>query len=191
MNTRRTLRCKKGMTLVELLVALAIMGILVMVTITMLVASGNLFAEQANMTQCKQIGDACLDWVADGALYGHYVAIQGSTAYEEETVPYELFYTSDTGATPLEKGRLYAKMKDGAQAIDVFGEDFYMATTVSFTFTPLLGEETALKIGVTVWQAQTEAYFNEKTINLINAQSITGTQSAGQPAVLLAAYPLG
>lgn len=164
---KRVFMNKRGLTLVELMVTLSIMAIVVVITIIMLLSSSNLFAQHSGYAAGKQIGDGCLDYVAEQLLYANSVSSVTDTSGEGH-----MLLVSEDGQNPAALGYLY--QKSGVMA-HVFSEEFYNGNFVKIK---LKSEgQSSVLIAVHVVRrhegsapyAEETVYKNEKSIRLLNA----------------------
>lgn len=164
--------------------AITILVLLIGVGMSTLVTSNNLFIENASHAQCKQIGDAVLDFVANEIRYAGSVTIDG-TMGGALVDGQERLYISADGSLISEAGKLYYGNADGD--IDFYGDDFYAGTTLKLF---IQGGSNTPTIRVTLLREdETVAYQNEQTLQLPNC-SVSGTSTDGFPTVITYTQPI-
>ena len=185
MKMRNVLQNKKGMTLVELVIAFAVLAVITAIVVTMLVSTGHLFAEQANMASNRRIGDTILDYVCSALLYAEEIAASSDTSAVLKSGEMRHFISTD-GQRAAQAGYLFRS--EGTDTWDVFGKDFYNGKTIRLAMEHGAEKENVLTVRVFVLQAngdeEQQVYKNERTLAFLNNPDISAGDTAKGFAVL-------
>ena len=187
MRIRGVLKNKKGMTLVEVLVASTITVMMVGVCISMLIAANNLFVENAALFQAKQIGDGVLDILVSELRYADVIEVGNEKKASLEPEQEQLYLSTDV-STPDEFGRLCYGSGKLIDDIDYLGENFYAGMDVKLEIAPV-DAANAATIRVRVLRNGEEKYQNEITLQLPNC-SVQGESVLTMPTVITYSVPV-
>ena len=188
MRIRGVLKNKKGMTLVEVLVASTITVMMVGVCISMLIAANNLFVENAALFQAKQIGDGVLDILVSELRYADAIEVGNAKKTDPLDPEQEQLYLSTDVSTPHELGRLCYGSGKLIDDIDYLGENFYAGMDVKLEIAPV-DAANAATIRVRVLRNSEEKYQNEITLQLPNC-SVQGESVLTMPTVITYSVPV-
>lgn len=166
----KILRDRKGMTLVETVVAFVIAGLLIAATGALIISGLNLFNDTAARSFDKQIGDSTLDVVQKQLKYARSVTPSDGLP---QTGTAGAIFVGTAANNPGEKGILYMK-KTGVDSHvkEVFPEDgFYSGRTVSIGFSVEKKSKLpkAVTIMVNVYDGNDVSYRTSTSVQLLNS----------------------
>lgn len=154
----------KGFTLVELMVAMILLGIVVTLASSVLISSGMLYQKEVSIGVAQSTADGMVDFIADRMRYSKTVSIL-------ETMPAtpsdyaEIYYFYD--------GKLYADYynDDGTHEtkFDVFGDDYYNG--LSAVLTADISNDRLVDLTIGVYEELTDEnpkFSLNQTVDLIN-----------------------
>lgn len=160
MRNKRT----KGFTLVEVIITIALLGIVGLAVITMMTSSSNVFSRITNQTQAKMKANQVMEVLIPQVRYGTELKRLSSESQMPASSGYRSIYTSG--------GRLY--MCDSGNTSDLFGEPFYSNYNVAVE---LETSGNALDITVTVTFSGDPSLNSTlaTSVQNLNAASISGS----------------
>ncbi|MDL2257992.1 type II secretion system GspH family protein [Eubacteriales bacterium OttesenSCG-928-K08] len=175
---QKLIKSKKGMTLIELVIAMSLLVVLLAVTIIMMISTFGSYAGNAEYMQARQIGDAALDYISEVIPFASGVSVDSTLP--AATAGATIYFLSVDGVNPSASGYLYCRTVE--QTYPVFGlTEFYAGTKISFA---LNGDITAPTLTVNVTRDNEGEYVNSRTTKLLNASGYTGSIAPEAPFVL-------
>ncbi|MEA5051007.1 MAG: prepilin-type N-terminal cleavage/methylation domain-containing protein [Oscillospiraceae bacterium] len=147
---------RKGMTLVEVIVTLAIFSVLMGVAASLILSGGDAFARGAQLDTDKYIGDAVFGFVENRVKYATHLTVAKAQG------------AGSSDALYVEDGRFMYR-RGAAQAYDVYGGDFYSGRTVGLRM--YRGDDGGYILEALVYRSgQSEpAYTARASVELVNA----------------------
>ncbi|MDR0850875.1 MAG: type II secretion system GspH family protein [Clostridiales Family XIII bacterium] len=183
---KRFLREKKGMTLVELIVAIAISVIVIGLSGGYLISSLNLFGHVADKDLDASIADTALSFITDELQFAS--AVTPITDLDGTTANTILYVADKTSKNPTNgSGILMFHRAGDSEAINLYGDSFYHGKTVGIQYEVNLvsGSTKAVTVTVDVYDAQgNKAISRSKSLRLLNAADDT------EPLAAAAALPV-
>ena len=159
------IRRKKAFTLVEVIITIALLGIVGLAVVTMMTSSGNVFNRITNQSQAKMKANQVMEVLVPQARYATDLQLLGS----ESQIPISAGYRSIYAGSD---GRVY--MCDSGNTSDLFGEPFYGTYNIEIAFTH---SDNVLGITVTVTSSGDASVKStlETSVQNLNATSISGS----------------
>lgn len=142
----KVLRNKKGFTLVELIVTLAILSIVLVVAGNFLFFGNRMFSENANKHTDKFIGDSVYDFMRERLIYASHIQVLPQGA-EEKDLKYKNVFgagTEGTGYLLLNKDKKVPTNPND----NVYGEGFYSGNRIYYTVKVVSDTEFELMVHV-------------------------------------------
>lgn len=179
---------KLGMTLVEMVISVVILGILVTSTMGLIISSNSIFLSTSAAAVDKQIGNYVFNTLESALRYSTSVGIvnHGSTSlsgYEQQfTIAEDEYYDADT-----ESGRLSYKSKTFFEKIDgkevakhFYDESFYGKRTVQYKIKSAGNDNKHVQITITVFRNGEARYTRKAIIKCVNLAIMSNGQN-GNP----------
>lgn len=156
------LRDKKGMTLVEVLVASALLVVLIGVAGGLIISSMNNSTRYNRMDNAKQMGIAVYDFYQDTLQNATFIAIDPTNRENinnvadmlEDKAGLQIAFNGSSGyeTAPADGGHIYFKQVDEMTFNDLYGDDFYNYMTIN---TALYFSGTVMSLQVDVlWEGE-------------------------------------
>lgn len=174
---------KLGMTLIEMVISLVVLGILMTSTMGMIISSNNIFLSTSKAALDRQIGNHIFDYLESVTKYSTHMKIVDATsdvdsgygqafalrnADDEEEIGYVQYYKTDKYYTIKT-----VNGKETQAPKDLYESSFYNGRTVRYKFEPVSNKH--VKISVTVFRDGKDRYTRTATIKCVNL----GTLSSG------------
>ena len=163
---------RKGMTLVEVIVATVIAMIVIGLTGGMLISSTNFFGRTADRAEDERIASTILKFTLSELRFATDISADSiSSNPPKPVVGRGLLYCMDSSGHRVDKGMIAFKRPfdpDGAR--NVFGESFYGGRSVAIRMQPLkVDEPKVIRIFVDVYDADNKKVFTDSgTIEIPN-----------------------
>ncbi len=113
----------KGFTLTEVIINMAVMLLVITLSGSMVISGMNIFFQNSETLQQKNITDAVLNFIAEKLMFAENISTGG--VYEE-------LYLESTVIDISENGQLLTKYSDETDLKDVFGDEFYSTYSTSY-----------------------------------------------------------
>ena len=138
-KTNHNIRNKKGMTLVEVIVAMVIAVIVVGATGSLLVSSTNFFNNTASRAENERIASTILNFAMSELRFAKDISVDSiSSNPPNPVVGRGLIYMMDSSGRRAEKGMVgYKRPFDPDKARNIYGESFYNGRKVGIRMQPL------------------------------------------------------
>jgi len=126
---------RKGFTLVELIVTLAIAAIVIGITATFLISGGNFLSNTEIKAEDKSLAETSADFVKNRLLYVNAVTVIQSDKPPEGTSGDEILYIGDaSGENITNDGQLYYRRADDSSAVNAFGTGKYRSNSLAMSY---------------------------------------------------------
>ena len=170
--------CKKGFTLIEMVITTLILSILMGITMGMVSSSGRMYASGADMSIDKMVGDAVFETIESVAKYATHMEISNSK--EKCKNKYQQGFYINTTDTATNSGKLmYEVNNEGIKAKfpnQPYSDGFYQNRTVKYkiepyTYTHNNNNKTSdrhIIITVIVYRDGQQEYIRTNTIRCVN-----------------------
>jgi prepilin-type N-terminal cleavage/methylation domain-containing protein len=135
---------RKGFTLVELIVTLAISAIVVGITATFLVSGGNFLANTEVKAEDKSLAEESADFVKNRLLYASSITVVRSAKPPLDTSVGEILYIgNDDGSEITNSGQLYYMRADDSSAVNAFGTGKYRSNALAMSYRAIVKTDAA------------------------------------------------
>ena len=159
-------KSKKAFTLVEMMIVIALVGIVSLLIVSMMGSAANATTELSNEAQAKMKASQVMQVIIPQVRYATNLQLINDSSQIGKTSGYEYLYTSNY------KVYLY---KSGS-ATDMFGTSFYNNYQVSLSFNVTSAPDTVqIKATVTLPSKSTINSVLTTSVQNLNATSIAGS----------------
>ncbi len=158
-------KSKKGFTLVEMVVVIALVAILGVAVVSIMTPAGNMFAKMQKQAQAKMIASGVMQVVEPQARFGTNLKIVSSVVSGDSN---RYLYASG--------GKLLMRDTGKASATDVFGSDYYNGYTVEMTCS---SSGNSVQITVKAKYATDDTIASSLTTTIQNQNTANVTDSGG------------
>ena len=162
---------KLGMTLVEMVISLVILGILMSSTMGLIISSSNIFVATSKSALDRQVGNYVFATLESVLKYSTHMSI-----YDAGTAPKEKktqSVTLDITDTNTNSGKLLYQGKNDASPINFYDNSFYGGRTLQYTIEEVGRKHQHVKLTVKVFREGKLVYTIDKVIKCINLALIT------------------
>ena len=170
---------KLGMTLIEMVISLVILGILMSATMGMIISSNNIFISTSKSALDRMVGNYVFQTIEKSTRYATHMKIADHTDALDNDYKqsFSLGDVQDAG-TPQESGKLYIKTENATESINLYGDGFYGNRTIQYKFEKVENSDKHVHITVTVFREGKARFKREGTVKCVNLGLLTsGMQS--------------
>jgi prepilin-type N-terminal cleavage/methylation domain-containing protein len=173
-RSKQMLKDQKGMTLIELIVAMIISAIILALSGGYIISSMNLFNHVSSRGMDSASADEILSVVSGQVEFAESITVLNTVA--DATAGSTLLYVGDASGAPAADGRGYLWLRRTLDTtpINVFGEAFYHRNKVEMNYTVDLVDETkVVTISINFCDEDGDKSTpRAKTVRLLNALPI-------------------
>lgn len=176
------LHSRKGMSLVEIVIALVISTILISAVSALLISGTNLFSHTANRDLDQNIAASMLDSIKKQLRYADSISVIAPNNLQTTlNGKHTVLYVGDENGVPAAQGYLWMKRAGDApgSSINLFGGEFYHGRKTALIYTVDrvdAGHPKAVTIQVAISDGSKETVRRSASIQLINSLP-AGTQA--------------
>lgn len=166
MNIFEIRKNKLGMTLVEMVLSLVILGILMTSTMGMVISSNNIFISTSKAALDKQVGNYSFDFIEKVLRYTTHMSI-----YNEGTSPSDSNVQSITLSktdNDTNSGKLYYKRAEDNDPYSLYDNGFYGNRTIQYSVHKTGKKSQHVKLKVTVFREGRAVYSRESVVKCLN-----------------------
>ncbi len=162
---------KLGMTLVEMVISLVILGIMMSSTMGLIISSSNIFVATSKSAVDRQVGNYIFANLESMIKYSTHMSIYDANAVpkEKKTQSVSLEITD----TNTNSGKILYKGKEDAEPFYLYDNGFYGNRTVQYTIEEAGKKHQHVKLTVKVFRDNKLVYSIDKIIKCINLALIT------------------
>ena len=160
---------KLGMTLVEMVVSLVILGILMTSTMGMVISSSNIFISTSKAALDKQVGNSTFDILQKMIMYTTHLEITN-----EPSDSLDQGFSINIKDEDNQSGYLYYKREKAESAVAMYDNSFYGNRTIQYQLTPVGKDGKHVDLKVTVFREGKAVYVREQVIRCVNLALVGG-----------------
>ncbi|MBQ0014498.1 MAG: prepilin-type N-terminal cleavage/methylation domain-containing protein [Oscillospiraceae bacterium] len=162
---------KLGMTLIEMVISLVVLGILTTSTMGIIISSNNIFISTSNAALDRQVGGHVFETLTSILKYSTHLSIYDADKAPAEGVAQSvsLNLTDDT----TQSGILMFKHKDQEDATKLYNDSFYGRRTVQYTLEEAGSSHKHIKLTVRVFRDGKQRYELSRIIKCVNLALIS------------------
>lgn len=135
---------KKGFTLIEVIVAVALFMVVVGVSLSFIMSGSGIFSKSADMTHASRMAQYTLDWFEDNMVYASKVTLKNVTANPAAAPSISLKITE----TGTDSKKLLNYKTPGGPWVDQMGKGFYENLGMGIYMTPKSAKSLELKVSI-------------------------------------------
>ena len=160
---------KLGMTLIEMVISLVILGILMSATMGMIISSNNIFISTSKAALDRMVGNYVFQTIEKSTRYATHMKIADHTDALDNDYKqsFSLGDVQDAG-TPQESGKLFVKTEKATEAMNLYGDGFYGNRTIQYKFEKVPNSDKHVHITVTVFREGKARFKREGTVKCVN-----------------------
>ena len=162
---------KLGMTLVEMVISLVILGILMSSTMGLIISSSNIFVATSKSALDRQVGNYVFATLESVLKYSTHMSIYDAGAAPKEKKTQSV--TLDITDRNTNSGKLLYQGKDDSSPINFYDNSFYGGRTLQYTIEEVGRKHQHVKLTVKVFREGKLVYTIDKVIKCINLALIT------------------
>ncbi len=157
---------KLGMTLVEMVISLVILGILTTSTMGMIISSNNIFISTSKSSIDKQVGNYAFDFLESVFKYTTHMSIydqaQATAGTDSQSVSLNITDSENNTGTIMFKG------KDVDEPFELYNSSFYGGRTIQYSVHKVGNKNKHVKLKLTVFREGRAVYSRESVIKCLN-----------------------
>lgn len=167
---------KLGMTLIEMVISLVVLGILTTSTMGIIISSNNIFISTSNAALDRQVGGHVFETLSSILRYSTHMSIydadKAPAGSKSQSVAIQV--TDDATSS----GKLMYKGKDASDAMSLYQDSFYGNRTVSYSLKQEGSSGKHIKLTVTVYRDGKKRYELSRIIKCVNLALISVGEDA-------------
>lgn len=167
---------KLGMTLIEMVISLVVLGILTTSTMGIIISSNNIFISTSNAALDRQVGGHVFETLSSILRYSTHMSIydadKAPAGSKSQSVAIQV--TDDATSS----GKLMYKGKDASDAMSLYQDSFYGNRTVSYSLKQEGTSGKHIKLTVTVYRDGKKRYELSRIIKCVNLALISVGEDA-------------
>lgn len=167
---------KLGMTLVEMVVSLVILGILMSSTMGMIISSSNIFISNSKSALDRQVGNHVFTTLESILKYSTHMSIYDTNAVPKEKKSQSV--SLDITDTNTNSGKILFKGKNDTSPIYLYSNSFYGDRTLQYIIEEVGRKHQHIKLTVKVFREGRQVYTIDKVIKCVNLALITNGADA-------------
>lgn len=175
MNIFEFKNSKLGMTLVEMVVSLVILGILMTSTMGMVISSNNIFISTSVAALDRQVGNSVYSLMSRILKYSTHLMIYNDEASASSTSYQYLALNMVDGSydDSTKSGHLRYKAKDGTEIGSLYNTSFYGNRTIQYSVKKTDNSNKHIELIVRVFRNGKQVYQNSSKIKCVNLSLIS------------------
>jgi len=157
---------KLGMTLVEMVISLVILGILMTSTMGMVVSSNNIFISTSKSAIDKQVGNYAFEFIEKALRYTTHMSIYNSNVSPSDSnvQSITISQTDDTNNA----GKLMYKRADAESPYSLYEDSFYSGRSIQYSVHKVGNKNKHVKLKLTVFREGRAVYSRETIVKCLN-----------------------
>lgn len=165
---------KLGMTLIEMVISLVILGILMSSTMGLIISSNNIFISTSKASLDRLVGNSIYQTLEKSTRYATHMKIKDHTDEVDNDFKqsFSLGEIVNEGQEN-ESGKLYIKTENSDSAINLYSNSFYGNRTIQYKFEKVPNSNKHIHITVTVFREGKARYKREGTVKCVNLGLLT------------------
>lgn len=160
---------KLGMTLIEMIISLVILGILMTSTMGMIISSNNIFISTSMASLDRMVGNYVFQTLEKSTRYATHMKIKDHT--DEIDSDYKQSFSLGeviNEGQENESGKLYLKTENSDTAINLYSNSFYGNRTIQYKFEKVENSNKHIHITVTVFRDGKARYKRDGIVKCVN-----------------------
>lgn len=157
---------KLGMTLVEMVISLVILGILTTSTMGMVISSNNIFISTSKSAIDKQVGNYAFDFIEKVLRYTTHMSIYDQSEASRGTNIQSISLNVSDDANNA--GKLMYKRADGSEPFNLYDDSFYGGRSIQYSVHKVGNNSKHVKLKLTVFREGRAVYSRESVVKCLN-----------------------
>ena len=167
---------KLGMTLIEMIISLVVLGILTTSTMGIIISSNNIFISTSTAALDRQVGGHVFETLSSILKYSTHMSIYDADSAPANNKSQSVSIQVTDGDT--NSGKLMYKGKDDSEPISLYDNGFYGNRTIQYSLKQEGSSGKHIKLTVTVYRDGKKRYELSRIIKCVNLALISVGEDA-------------
>ncbi len=164
---------KLGMTLVEMVISLVILGILTTSTMGMVISSNNIFISTSKSAIDKQVGNYAFDFIEKCIRYTTHMSIYDSEADAAGKDNNKQSLSLVATDSDNKSGTLWYKRAEESSPYKLYDDSFYGGRTIQYSIHKVGNKSKHVRLKLTVFRDGRAVYSREAIVKCMNLSLVT------------------